>query len=73
MSEDARAAAARRAVITAQIQTETAIDEAMIDRLIRGFDARVRDDDVLGSIFAKKIEDSEPHLQKCAPSGRRSR
>jgi hemoglobin len=67
VSEDARSAAARRAVITAQIQTETAIDEAMIDRLIRGFYARVRDDDVLGPIFAKKIEDWEPHLQKmCA-------
>ncbi len=67
MSEDARSAAARRAVITAQIQTETTIDEAMIDRLIRGFYARVRDDDVLGPIFAEKIEDWEPHLQKmCA-------
>ena len=64
MSEDARSAAARRAVITAQIQTETTIDEAMIDRLIRGFYARVRDDDVLGPIFAEKIEDWEPHLQK---------
>ena len=64
MSEDARSAAARRAVITAQIQSETTIDEAMIDRLIRGFYARVRDDDVLGPIFAEKIEDWEPHLQK---------
>ena len=43
-------------MITAQKQTETAIDEAMIDRLIRGFYARVRDDDVLGPIFAEKIE-----------------
>jgi hypothetical protein len=42
----------------------TTIDEAMIDRLIRGFYARVRDDDVLGPIFAEKIEDWEPHLQK---------
>ncbi len=67
MSEDARSAAARRAAITAQIQTETAIDEAMIDRLVRGFYARVREDDVLGPIFAAKIGDWEPHLQRmCA-------
>ncbi len=32
MSEDARSAAARRAAITTQIQTETGIDETMIDR-----------------------------------------
>ncbi|MGO9007227.1 MAG: group III truncated hemoglobin [Beijerinckiaceae bacterium] len=67
MSEDARSAAARRAAITAQIQTETGIDETMIDRLVRGFYARVRDDDVLGPIFAAKIDDWEPHLQRmCA-------
>ena len=62
-----RSAAARRAAITAQIQTETGIDETMIDRLVRGFYARVRDDDVLGPIFAAKIDDWEPHLQRmCA-------
>ena len=67
MSEDARSAAARREAITAQIQTETGIDETMIDRLVRGFYARVRDDDVLGPIFAAKIDDWEPHLQRmCA-------
>lgn len=67
MSEDARSAAARRAAITAQIQTETGIDETMIDQLVRGFYARVRDDDVLGPIFAAKIDDWEPHLQRmCA-------
>jgi truncated hemoglobin YjbI len=67
MSEDARSAAARRAAITAQIQADTAIDEAMIERLVRGFYARIRDDAVLGPIFAAKIDDWEPHLQKmCA-------
>ena len=67
MSEDAHSAAARRAAITAQIQAETGIDEAMIERLVRGFYARVRDDEVLGPIFAAKIADWEPHLQKmCA-------
>jgi hypothetical protein len=62
MSEDSRSAAARRAAITVQTQTETGVDEVMIERLVRGFYARVRDDDVLGLIFAAKIDDWEPHL-----------
>jgi hemoglobin len=67
MREDARSAAARRAAITAQIQADTGVNEPMIERLIRGFYMRVRDDDVLGPIFAAKIDDWEPHLQKmCA-------
>ncbi|MGH6888351.1 MAG: group III truncated hemoglobin [Rhizomicrobium sp.] len=67
MSADAQTAAARRAAITAQIQAETGIDEVMIERLVRGFYARVRDDATLGPIFAARIDDWEPHLQKmCA-------
>jgi hemoglobin len=64
MSDDARSAKDRRAAITSQILAGTGIDEAMIERLVRGFYARVRDDAVLGPIFASKIEDWEPHLQK---------
>jgi len=64
MSVDARSAAARRATATEQIQAETAIDEAMIERLVRGFYARVREDDLLGPIFASRIVDWEPHLQQ---------
>lgn len=64
MSDDAKSAQARRAAITSQIQTDTGIDELMIERLVRGFYARVRDDAVLGPIFASKIENWEPHLQK---------
>jgi hemoglobin len=55
---------ARRAAISAEIQATTGIDAAMIDRLVRGFYARVRKDDRLGPIFAAKIVDWEPHLQK---------
>lgn len=67
MSEDGQSAAARRAAITAQIQSNTGIDDAMIDRLVRAFYARIRDDDVLGLIFAAKVEDWEPHLERmCA-------
>jgi hemoglobin len=64
MSDVPQTAAARRAAITAQIQAETAIDEAMIERLVRAFYARVREDDVLAPIFASKIEDWELHLTK---------
>lgn len=43
------------------------VDEAMIDRLVRGFYDRIRLDPALGPIFAARITDWEPHLQKmCA-------
>jgi hemoglobin len=57
-------AAERRAQITAQIKAETGIDELMISRLIRGFYARVRGDALIGPVFASRIPDWEPHLQR---------
>jgi hemoglobin len=60
-------AAERRAAIAAQIQAATGIDEAMIETLVRGFYARVPQDDVIGPIFTARITDWEPHLQRmCA-------
>jgi hemoglobin len=57
----------RRAEITAAIQAETGIDEAMIERLVRGFYARVRQDPLIGPVFDARIRDWEPHLQRmCA-------
>jgi hemoglobin len=57
----------RRDEIIAAIQAETGIDEAMIERLVRGFYARVREDALIGPIFAARIADWEPHLQRmCA-------
>ena len=57
----------RRAEMTARIAHETGIDEAMIERLVRGFYARVQDDPLLGPVFAARIRDWEPHLQRmCA-------
>jgi hemoglobin len=57
----------RRAAITAAIQAETGIDEAMIDQLVRGFYARVRQDPLIGPIFEARIVNWEPHLQQmCA-------
>ena len=64
MSDRAHTTEARRATITSQIPAETGIDEAMIERLVRSFYARVREDAILGPIFAAKIEEWEPHLQK---------
>lgn len=56
-----REAAARR---TAFLEAETGINEAMIEQLVRGFYDRVRNDDLIGPVFASKITDWEPHLQQ---------
>jgi len=57
----------RRAALTAQVQAETGIDEAAIERLVRRFYERVRADNLLGPIFAARIVDWEPHLRRmCA-------
>jgi hemoglobin len=57
----------RREEITAQIVAQTGITEAMIEKLVRAFYAKVRADEVLGPIFEARIRDWEPHLQQmCA-------
>ncbi len=57
----------RRAAITAEIKARTGIDDAMIHRLVHGFYAKVRADEVLGPVFAERIRDWEPHLERmCA-------
>jgi hemoglobin len=53
-----------RTDLTRQIQDETGIDEPMIATLVDGFYARVRDDAVLGPVFAARIPDWAPHLEK---------
>jgi len=42
----------------------TVVTEALIEQVVRGFYARVRDNPDLGPIFAGAIEDWEPHLAK---------
>jgi hemoglobin len=60
-------ASARRERITAEIVARTGIDERMIERLVRGFYARVRADPLLGPVFESRIHDWEPHLRRmCA-------
>jgi len=56
--------AERRAAITAGIVEQTGIDEAMIERLVRAFYERIQEDALLGPIFAARIMDWEPHLQR---------
>lgn len=43
---------------------ETGIDDAMIERLVRGFYERVRADELLGPVFESRIADWEPHLRR---------
>jgi hemoglobin len=67
MSIPVTSAEQRRAEITAAIQAETGIDEVMIERVVRGFYARVRNDPLIGPVFEARIRDWEPHLQRmCA-------
>jgi len=57
----------RREEAAAQITARTGIDEAMIDRVVRTFYAKVREDALLGPVFQDRIGDWEPHLQRmCA-------
>lgn len=60
-------AAERREQVVADITARTGITEAMIERLVRDFYARVRTDEMLAPIFDARIRDWEPHLQQmCA-------
>ena len=54
----------RRLQITAEIAERTGIDEPMIERLVRTFYGAVRTDDLIGPVFAQRITDWEPHLQR---------
>ena len=57
----------RRERITAEIVARTGITEALIERLVREFYAKIRTEAVLAPIFEARIRDWEPHLaQMCA-------
>ena len=57
-------ASPRLAQMTQDIVARTGIDEAMIERLVRGFYERVQADPLLGPVFAQRIGDWESHLQR---------
>lgn len=52
----------RRTQITATIVAETGIDDEMIERLVRTFYGAIRNDDLVGPVFAQRISDWEPHI-----------
>ena len=57
----------RRDRIVQHMREHTGIDEGMIERLVRAFYTRIREDDLLGPIFNSRIHNWEPHLQRmCA-------
>lgn len=64
MSESAGEGRARRAALVAQMRAATGIDAAMIKRLVDGFYDRVRADELLAPVFAAKIDDWGPHLER---------
>jgi hemoglobin len=71
MDPEFRSAEERRAAIVALTRKQTGIDEKMIETLIRGFYARVRQDPLLAPIFESRISEWEPHLENMFASGRR--
>lgn len=60
--DDSAEADARRAATVQRLRDETGIDEPMIDALVEAFYARVREDRLIGPIFAARIDDWGPHL-----------
>ncbi|MGH8303009.1 MAG: group III truncated hemoglobin [Steroidobacteraceae bacterium] len=47
-----------------EIAERTGIDAAMIDRLVRTFYGKIRQDEALAPVFTARISDWEPHLQR---------
>lgn len=58
------ATASARPAMTAAITAGTGLDEAALRTLVHAFYARVRNDAVLGPIFADRISDWSPHLER---------
>lgn len=53
-----------RPELTAALMEETGLDGEMLHRLVHGFYDRVRSDALLGPVFAERISDWGPHLEK---------
>ena len=47
-----------------QKEPEGSLDEALIEKLLRAFYARVRVDPLIGPIFNSRIQDWEPHIAR---------
>lgn len=64
MTFSASPTASARPAITAALMAQTGLDEAILHRLVHRFYDRVRADAVLGPIFAERIADWAPHLER---------
>jgi hemoglobin len=64
VSETAEEGIARRAARVARIRAETGLDEAMIGRVVEAFYGRVRADPLLAPVFAARVADWGPHLER---------
>lgn len=53
-----------RPAVTAALMQETGLDEAILRNLVHRFYDRVRADRVLGPVFAARITDWPPHLER---------
>ena len=62
--ENFEGAAERRAAAVQRSREQTGVDEALIDRVVEAFYARVRTDALIGPIFADRVEDWGPHLSQ---------
>ena len=63
-SQSASVPASTRPAVTAALMARTGLDEKIIRALVHGFYAKVREDDLLGPIFADRISDWGPHLER---------
>jgi hemoglobin len=54
----------RREIATRKIREETGIDQDLIHKIVHGFYAKVRDDEMLGPVFDEKIKDWDTHLDR---------
>ena len=50
--------------LTAAIRATTGLDDTVLRTLVHGFYAKARNDAVLGPIFAARITDWDPHLER---------
>jgi len=53
-----------RPEMTQSIMDSTGLDQAMLTELVHNFYGKIRTDDVLGPIFASRISDWPPHLER---------
>ena len=57
-----------RPEITADIEERTGIDDAVLRELVEAFYGKIRKDRVLAPIFASRIDNWPPHLERMPSS-----